>query len=92
MRVVERSVDRGRLDCGSLAHGFAASCIDTPAIRSGETMNKFFAAMAADGRRALKTPTAPLAAARFCPTGGVSPDNAGENLAIPQVMYMAAAG
>ncbi|WP_157219907.1 phosphogluconate dehydratase [Flavisphingomonas formosensis] len=32
-------VDRGRLSCGNLAHGFAASGEDKPAIRDGRAMN-----------------------------------------------------
>ena len=36
---VERGVNRPRLSCGNLAHGFAASGEDKAAIRAGEAMN-----------------------------------------------------
>ena len=35
----DRGVNRPKLSCGNLAHGFAASGEDKPAIRSGEAMN-----------------------------------------------------
>lgn len=47
---------------------------------------KFFPAMAAGGPPALKAISAPLAAARFCPTGGVTPENAPEWLALDAVL------
>ncbi len=47
---------------------------------------KFFPAMAAGGPPALKAISAPLASARFCPTGGVTPANAPEWLALDCVV------
>ncbi|MCJ2183354.1 bifunctional 4-hydroxy-2-oxoglutarate aldolase/2-dehydro-3-deoxy-phosphogluconate aldolase [Novosphingobium sp. 1949] len=47
---------------------------------------KFFPAMAAGGPPALKAISAPLAGARFCPTGGVTPANAPEWLALDCVV------
>ena len=47
---------------------------------------KFFPAEAAGGVKALKSLAGPFGAARFCPTGGVTPANMGEWLAIPQVL------
>lgn len=47
---------------------------------------KFFPAMAAGGPPALKAISAPLAAAKFCPTGGVTPANAAEWLALDCVV------
>ncbi len=38
-RAGEKGTNRGSLSCGNLAHGFAASGDDKPAIRSGSTMN-----------------------------------------------------
>jgi phosphogluconate dehydratase len=35
----ERGVNRGMLGCANLAHGFAASGEDKPAIRDGQAMN-----------------------------------------------------
>jgi 2-dehydro-3-deoxyphosphogluconate aldolase/(4S)-4-hydroxy-2-oxoglutarate aldolase len=47
---------------------------------------KFFSAEAAGGTKALKALAAPFFDCRFCPTGGITQDNAGEWLAIPAVL------
>ncbi len=47
---------------------------------------KFFPAMAAGGLPALKALAAPFASVRFCPTGGISLDNAAEWLAFDPVL------
>ena len=47
---------------------------------------KFFPAEASCGIAALKALSAPFADVRFCPTGGIRPDNAGEWLALPSVL------
>lgn len=47
---------------------------------------KFFPAMAAGGLPALKALAAPFATVRFCPTGGISLDNAPEWLAFDPVL------
>lgn len=47
---------------------------------------KFFPAIAAGGLPALKSLAAPFGDARFCPTGGITPDNAGAWLAEPSVL------
>jgi 2-dehydro-3-deoxyphosphogluconate aldolase/(4S)-4-hydroxy-2-oxoglutarate aldolase len=47
---------------------------------------KFFPAMAAGGLPALKALTAPFGQCRFCPTGGISLDNAAEWLAFEPVL------
>lgn len=52
----------------------------------GLTHFKFFPAMAAGGLPALKSIAAPFAQARFCPTGGIGLDNAGEWLAFGPVL------
>ncbi len=52
----------------------------------GLTHFKFFPAEANGGTAALKALTGPFADARFCPTGGVTLDNAPSWLAIPQVL------
>ncbi|MFI6032866.1 bifunctional 4-hydroxy-2-oxoglutarate aldolase/2-dehydro-3-deoxy-phosphogluconate aldolase [Streptomyces sp. NPDC051315] len=46
---------------------------------------KFFPAQAAGGTAYLRSLSGPLPQARFCPTGGVGPDNAAEYLALPNV-------
>ena len=47
---------------------------------------KFFPAMAAGGLPALKALAAPFSQCRFCPTGGIGPDNAAEWLAFDPVL------
>ena len=47
---------------------------------------KFFPAEASGGVAALKALSAPFADARFCPTGGITPENAPEWLALPSVL------
>ncbi|TLF51797.1 bifunctional 4-hydroxy-2-oxoglutarate aldolase/2-dehydro-3-deoxy-phosphogluconate aldolase [Halomonas urmiana] len=47
---------------------------------------KFFPAEASGGVKALKAFAGPIAEARFCPTGGINPDNAEDYLALPNVM------
>ncbi|WP_110707667.1 bifunctional 4-hydroxy-2-oxoglutarate aldolase/2-dehydro-3-deoxy-phosphogluconate aldolase [Salinicola sp. CR57] len=47
---------------------------------------KFFPAEANGGAKALKSFGGPLPEALFCPTGGVTVDNAGDYLALPNVM------
>ena len=51
----------------------------------GYTHQKFFPAEASGGVAALQQLAAPLPAIRFCPTGGLSPSNAAEYLACPNV-------
>ncbi len=53
--------------------------------RGYETL-KFFPAGAAGGPAMLKGMGAPLAAVRFCPTGGISASNAHEYLSLPNVL------
>ena len=47
---------------------------------------KFFPAEASGGVAALKALSAPFADARFCPTGGITPEKAPEWLALPSVL------
>jgi 2-dehydro-3-deoxyphosphogluconate aldolase/(4S)-4-hydroxy-2-oxoglutarate aldolase len=47
---------------------------------------KFFPAMAAGGLPALKALAAPFGQCRFCPTGGIGPNNAAEWLAFDPVL------
>jgi 2-dehydro-3-deoxyphosphogluconate aldolase/(4S)-4-hydroxy-2-oxoglutarate aldolase len=56
------------------------------ALEMGFDRLKFFPAMAAGGPPALKAIAAPLFKARFCPTGGVTPQNAAEWLALDAVL------
>ena len=47
---------------------------------------KFFPAETSGGRPALKALSAPFASVRFCPTGGITPDSAGDWLALDSVL------
>lgn len=55
-------------------------------LARGYNMLKFFPAEAAGGAPALKAIGAPLPQIGFCPTGGVSPANAGDYLKLPNVI------
>ena len=51
----------------------------------GFTVQKFFPAEAAGGVNMLRSLAAPLSKIRFCPTGGLTPDNAMHYLSLPNV-------
>jgi 2-dehydro-3-deoxyphosphogluconate aldolase / (4S)-4-hydroxy-2-oxoglutarate aldolase len=54
-------------------------------LELGITAMKFFPAKAAGGVAYLRALGAPLPAARFCPTGGITPETAADYLALPNV-------
>ena len=54
----------------------------------GITHFKFFPAMANGGPSALKAIAAPLFMAKFCPTGGITAENAPDWLALDAVLCM----
>ncbi|MET9787715.1 bifunctional 4-hydroxy-2-oxoglutarate aldolase/2-dehydro-3-deoxy-phosphogluconate aldolase [Streptomyces canus] len=54
-------------------------------LERGVTEMKFFPAEAAGGTAYLKSLAGPLPQARFCPTGGIGPENAPEYLSLPNV-------
>ncbi len=55
-------------------------------LAAGYTHFKLFPANVVGGAAALKAFASPFAQARFCPTGGVSAENAGDYLALPNVL------
>lgn len=55
-------------------------------LARGYSVQKFFPAAAAGGVPFLKALSSPLPQVRFCPTGGVSPDNAADYLALANVI------
>ncbi|MBR9862561.1 MAG: bifunctional 4-hydroxy-2-oxoglutarate aldolase/2-dehydro-3-deoxy-phosphogluconate aldolase [Rhodobacteraceae bacterium] len=55
-------------------------------LERGYTTQKFFPAEAAGGAKALGSLASPLPQITFCPTGGVSLDNAGSYLKLPNVV------
>lgn len=56
------------------------------ALEEGYTHLKFFPAEQAGGAAYLKSLSSPFGGVRFCPTGGVSVANAGDYLALPNVI------
>ncbi|MDT0452026.1 bifunctional 4-hydroxy-2-oxoglutarate aldolase/2-dehydro-3-deoxy-phosphogluconate aldolase [Streptomyces hesseae] len=54
-------------------------------LERGVREMKFFPAEAAGGVEYLRSLSAPLPTARFCPTGGIGPESAREYLALPNV-------
>ncbi|MGV9706772.1 bifunctional 4-hydroxy-2-oxoglutarate aldolase/2-dehydro-3-deoxy-phosphogluconate aldolase [Streptomyces sp. NPDC003483] len=54
-------------------------------LERGVREMKFFPAQAAGGTAYLRSLAGPLPQARFCPTGGITADNAREYLALPNV-------
>lgn len=54
-------------------------------LERGYRVQKFFPAEASGGAKALKAIGAPLPQITFCPTGGISPDNAQDYLSLPNV-------
>jgi 2-dehydro-3-deoxyphosphogluconate aldolase/(4S)-4-hydroxy-2-oxoglutarate aldolase len=55
-------------------------------LERGYRAMKLFPAEAVGGVALLRALAAPLPAARFCPTGGIDPENAGDYLALPNVV------
>jgi 2-dehydro-3-deoxyphosphogluconate aldolase/(4S)-4-hydroxy-2-oxoglutarate aldolase len=56
------------------------------ALAAGISLLKFFPAEAAGGVRYIKAISAPYRGVRFVPTGGVTPENLAEYLALPSVV------
>lgn len=78
------------LDCARRASLPFLPGVNTPSeimqlLAHGITAMKFFPAEAAGGVPMLKSIAAPLPQALFCPTGGVTPANAKDYLALPNV-------
>ena len=68
-----------------LLPGVATGSEVMQAQEDGYTELKFFPAMQAGGIAMLKAFGGPFGDVRFCPTGGVTPDNAQQFLALPNV-------
>jgi len=69
----------------ALLPGVATGSEILAAQEDGYTALKFFPAMQAGGPAMLKAWHGPFNDVKFCPTGGVTPANAGEFLALPNV-------
>lgn len=71
-----------------LLPGIATGSEIMQAQEDGYTELKFFPAMQAGGPNLLKAWAGPFADIKFCPTGGVSPENAPTLLALPNVVVV----
>ena len=81
-----RAVGKACHDLGlALLPGVATGSEIMMAAEEGYTALKFFPAMQAGGAAMLKAWSGPFNDVKFCPTGGVTPQNAGEFLALPNV-------
>lgn len=69
-----------------LLPGVATGSEIMQALEDGHTELKFFPAMQAGGTAMLKAWAGPFGEVRFCPTGGVTPENAHEFLNLPNVV------
>ncbi len=68
-----------------LLPGVASAGEVMAALEDGLQFLKFFPALAAGGVPMLKALAGPFAEVAFCPTGGITPDNAAQFLALPNV-------
>lgn len=69
-----------------LLPGAASASEAMTLLERGYVLQKFFPASAAGGPGLLKALSSPLPAIRFCPTGGITTQNAGEYLSLPNVV------
>mgnify|MGYP002367679097 FL=1 len=82
-----RSLGQACRDAGlTLLPGVATGSEIMQAMDDGYTELKFFPALQAGGTAMLKAWSGPFFDARFCPTGGITPDNAPDFLSLPNVV------
>jgi len=82
-----KAVGQACRDAGlALLPGVASASEIMQAQEDGFTEFKFFPAMQAGGPAMLKAWSGPFFDAKFCPTGGVTPQNAAEFLALSNVV------
>jgi 2-dehydro-3-deoxyphosphogluconate aldolase/(4S)-4-hydroxy-2-oxoglutarate aldolase len=76
------AADRSQLP---LLPGAASASEAMTLLERGYALQKFFPAAAAGGPDLLRALSSPLPAIRFCPTGGITMQNAGEYLSLANV-------
>lgn len=81
----ERLLDALRATGMPFLPGVATASEVLALLERGVREMKFFPAEAAGGVDYLRSLSAPLPTARFCPTGGIGPESAREYLALPNV-------
>ncbi len=79
-------VSPGATETLLLLPGAATASEAMALLERGYDMLKFFPAEASGGAPALKSIGAPIPQIAFCPTGGVTPENAPDYLALPNVV------
>lgn len=82
----DKLLDAAEAEALPMLPGAATSSEVMALLERGYTVQKFFPAEANGGVPALKAIGAPLPQVRFCPTGGVSPSNARDYLALPNTL------
>lgn len=82
----DRLLDAAADSAVPLLPGVATVSEAMAASERGCSLLKFFPAEAAGGIAALRAMASPLPHLRFCPTGGIGPDNAAGYLALPNVL------
>lgn len=84
--LTERIAERSRVTGVPLLPGIATATELMRGLDLGLTHFKFFPAEQSGGTSMLKAFAGPFATVRFCPTGGVTPENAASYLALPNVL------
>jgi 2-dehydro-3-deoxyphosphogluconate aldolase/(4S)-4-hydroxy-2-oxoglutarate aldolase len=84
--ITEALVDACEAEDLPLLGGVATVSEAMRMLERGYSVCKFFPAEANGGAPALKAFAGPLPQMRFCPTGGVTPKNAPDYLALPNVL------
>lgn len=79
-------LDAARANAAPLLPGTATASEIMRALDAGFSTLKFFPAEAVGGAAAVGSYAAPLAQARFCPTGGITLQSAPTYLALPNVL------
>ena len=79
-------LDAARTNAAPLLPGTATASEIMRALDAGFTTLKFFPAEAVGGAAAVGSYAAPLAQAKFCPTGGITLQTAPTYLALPNVL------
>lgn len=82
----DRLLDACEAEDLPLLPGAASASEAMRLLERGYSVQKFFPAEAAGGTPFLKSLSSPLPQVRFCPTGGVSPENAESYLGLPNVI------
>ncbi|WP_417624824.1 bifunctional 4-hydroxy-2-oxoglutarate aldolase/2-dehydro-3-deoxy-phosphogluconate aldolase [Paremcibacter congregatus] len=82
----DRLLDAAENSLTPLLPGVATASEVMHLMERGYSMLKLFPAEAIGGRELLKSFSGPLAHAKFCPTGGISPDIAPSYLSLPNVV------